>query len=157
MKRIFLLVFLFVFSSVARAAAVPPKVDHRGLVEIPGVLRAHTGHHWGAANLVVWGPNWQGYAQQDYAMKDLKKWSEGGATRVTGLLQYVGKGVRVDETLRPDKLGGNLCFDANFLTKEQADRAVRDFTARGWNAIRFHHIDVTPGNPNATMIYELAK
>ena len=111
MKRISLLAFLFssffVFSSVVRAAAVPPKVDNRGLIEIPGVLRAHTGHHWGAANLVAWGPNWQGYAQQDYAMKDLKKWSEGGATRVTGLLQYVGKGVRVDETLRPDKLDGN--------------------------------------------------
>ena len=40
-------------------------------------------------------------------------------------------------------VGGNLCFDANFLSKEQADRAVRDFVARGWNAIRFHHIDVT--------------
>ena len=40
-------------------------------------------------------------------------------------------------------VGGNLCFDANFLSKEQADRAVRDFVARGWNTIRFHHIDVT--------------
>ena len=40
-------------------------------------------------------------------------------------------------------VGGNLCFDANFLTKEQADRLVRDFVARGWNAVRFHHIDVT--------------
>ena len=40
-------------------------------------------------------------------------------------------------------VGGNLCFDANFLTKEHADQAVRDFVARGWNTIRFHHIDVT--------------
>ena len=40
-------------------------------------------------------------------------------------------------------VGGNLCFNANFLSKEQADRAVRDFVARGWNAIRLHHLDVT--------------
>ena len=40
-------------------------------------------------------------------------------------------------------VGGNLCFDANFLTKEHADQAVRDFRMRGWNTIRFHHIDVT--------------
>ncbi|MBQ7721683.1 MAG: hypothetical protein IJT64_02115 [Kiritimatiellae bacterium] len=48
----------------------------------------------------------------------------------------------------PDKkpvrfVGGNLCFDANFLSKEQADQAVRDFKVRGWNTMRFHHIDVT--------------
>ena len=40
-------------------------------------------------------------------------------------------------------IGGNLCFDANFLSKEEADRAVKDFVARGWNAIRLHHLDVT--------------
>ncbi len=40
-------------------------------------------------------------------------------------------------------IGGNLCFSANFLSKEEADRAVRDFVARGWNAIRLHHLDVT--------------
>ena len=40
-------------------------------------------------------------------------------------------------------VGGNLCFNANFLSKEQADQAVRDFVARGWNAIRLHHLDVT--------------
>ena len=40
-------------------------------------------------------------------------------------------------------IGGNLCFDANFLTKEEADRAVQEFVARGWNAIRLHHLDVT--------------
>ena len=40
-------------------------------------------------------------------------------------------------------IGGNLCFDANFLKKEEADRAVRDFVARGWNTIRLHHLDVT--------------
>ena len=40
-------------------------------------------------------------------------------------------------------VGGNLCFDANFLSKEQVRQAVRDFKVRGWNTIRFHHIDVT--------------
>lgn len=40
-------------------------------------------------------------------------------------------------------VGGNLCFNANFPSREEAARAVRDFKMRGWNAIRFHHIDVT--------------
>lgn len=40
-------------------------------------------------------------------------------------------------------VGGNLCFDANFLSKEQVALAVRDFKMRGWNAMRLHHIDVT--------------
>ena len=33
------------------SAPVAIKVDHRGLIEIPGVLRMNSGHHWGAANL----------------------------------------------------------------------------------------------------------
>ena len=40
-------------------------------------------------------------------------------------------------------VGGNLCFDANFLSKEEAKKAVRDFRMRGWNTMRFHHLDVT--------------
>ena len=40
-------------------------------------------------------------------------------------------------------VGGNLCFDANFLSKEECKAAVNDFRMRGWNTIRFHHIDVT--------------
>ena len=40
-------------------------------------------------------------------------------------------------------VGGNLCFDANFLSKEEAKKAVRDFRVRGWNTMRFHHLDVT--------------
>ena len=40
-------------------------------------------------------------------------------------------------------VGGNLCFDANFLSKEECKAAVKDFRMRGWNTIRFHHIDVT--------------
>ena len=40
-------------------------------------------------------------------------------------------------------VGGNLCFDANFLSKEECAKVVQDFVRRGWNTIRFHHIDVT--------------
>ena len=40
-------------------------------------------------------------------------------------------------------VGGNLCFDANFLSKEECKATVNDFRMRGWNTIRFHHIDVT--------------
>ena len=40
-------------------------------------------------------------------------------------------------------VGGNLCFDANFLSKEQCKAVVNDFVRRGWNSVRFHHIDVT--------------
>ncbi len=40
-------------------------------------------------------------------------------------------------------IGGNLNFDANFLSKEEVEKAVRDFKVRGWNTIRCHHIDVT--------------
>jgi len=49
-----------------------------------------------------------------------------------------------EKSAKPLRLvGGNLCFDANFLTKEQCQAAVGDFVRRGWNTIRFHHIDVT--------------
>ena len=40
-------------------------------------------------------------------------------------------------------VGGNICFDANFLSKEECRKVVTDFVRRGWNTIRFHHIDVT--------------
>ena len=40
-------------------------------------------------------------------------------------------------------VGGNLCFDANFLSKEGCKAVVNDFVRRGWNTVRFHHIDVT--------------
>ena len=40
-------------------------------------------------------------------------------------------------------VGGNLCFDANFLSKEECRTLVTDFVRRGWNTVRFHHIDVT--------------
>ena len=48
------------------------KVDHRGLLEIPGVLRGSNDHHWGAANLIAFGPGWQ-YSAQDWALADTQK------------------------------------------------------------------------------------
>lgn len=45
-------------------------------------------------------------------------------------------------TLRQRFVGANLCFDANFLTKEEADRVVADFVRMGYNTVRFHHTDV---------------
>ena len=40
-------------------------------------------------------------------------------------------------------VGGNLCFDANFISKEECKKVVEDFVRRGWNTVRFHHIDIT--------------
>ncbi len=40
-------------------------------------------------------------------------------------------------------IGGNLCFDANFISKAQVDQQVRHWRQMGWNTMRLHHIDVT--------------
>lgn len=45
-------------------------------------------------------------------------------------------------TMHQRFVGANLCFDANFLTKEEADRLVADFVRMGYNTVRFHHTDV---------------
>lgn len=37
--------------------------------------------------------------------------------------------------------GTNLCFDANYLEKPDADRLVRMLAATGYNALRIHHYD----------------
>jgi hypothetical protein len=47
------------------------KTDHRGLVEIPGILRTNSKTEWGAHNLVVRPKN--EWSAQDYCLKDLKK------------------------------------------------------------------------------------
>ena len=39
--------------------------------------------------------------------------------------------------------GINLCFDANYPTKEWAEKMADHFAALGYNAIRFHHYDGT--------------
>ncbi len=58
--------------SAGAATRASMKVDGRGLVEIPGVLRDNSDHHWGAMNLVAFGPGWS-YSAQDYALKNIQK------------------------------------------------------------------------------------
>ncbi len=52
---------------------------------------------------------------------------------------------------RPRLVGTNICFSANYLTKEAADKLARTFQLMGYNAIRFHHtdVDLVNGNWNA--------
>ncbi|HCE42674.1 MAG TPA: hypothetical protein DET40_03925 [Lentisphaeria bacterium] len=50
---------------------------------------------------------------------------------------------------RPVKLvGANLCFSANYLPKEEADKLARRFQLLGYTTIRFHHTDVDLINGN---------
>ena len=39
-------------------------------------------------------------------------------------------------------VGTNLCFGANYLGKETADKLAQKFRMIGYNAVRFHHTDV---------------
>ncbi len=39
-------------------------------------------------------------------------------------------------------IGSNLCYTANYLDKEGADRLAARFRAMGYNTVRFHHTDV---------------
>ena len=39
-------------------------------------------------------------------------------------------------------VGTNLCFGANYLPKETADKLAHKFRLLGYNAVRFHHTDV---------------
>lgn len=53
--------------------------------------------------------------------------------------------------VRPKLVGTNLCFSANYLSKEAADNLARTFRLMGYNTIRFHHtdVDLINGNWNA--------
>ncbi len=86
MSSVFAAMFAALITSTAMGQAgisLPMKVDHRGLIEIPGVLRQASGSHWGAANLVVFGPSW-GYAAQDYALKSIQRAGQGSDVTATG-------------------------------------------------------------------------
>lgn len=49
-----------------------------------------------------------------------------------------------EKTGKPVRLiGANLNFDANMMDKKLCDDTARDFRKMGYNAVRYHHIDVT--------------
>ncbi|MDA3799881.1 MAG: cellulase family glycosylhydrolase [Kiritimatiellae bacterium] len=50
------------------------RIDHRGLVKIPGILRTNSKTSWGAHNLVI-RPNNE-WSAQDYCLKNIKKSGE---------------------------------------------------------------------------------
>ncbi|MGI5867900.1 MAG: hypothetical protein ACOX9C_00450 [Kiritimatiellia bacterium] len=81
---------------------VAMKVDHRGLIEIPGVLRANSGHHWGAANLIVFGPSW-GYSAQDYALKNVQKTGGGNDITLNADLSVPGAKIKIEQTTKSIK------------------------------------------------------
>lgn len=83
------------------APAIPAtiRLDHRGLIEVPGVLRMASGQAWGAANLVVFGPSW-GYSAQDYALKNTQRKGKDDDLTVHGDLAVPGASVRVEQTAR---------------------------------------------------------
>ncbi len=84
------------FSFQAFAQNADMRVDHRGLIEIPGVLRGNSEHHWGAANLTVFGPTWN-YSAQDYALKNIKRTGNDTEMTLTGDLDVAGTKVRVEQ------------------------------------------------------------
>ncbi len=43
---------------------------------------------------------------------------------------------------RPKLVGTNLCFSANYLSKDAADTLAHTFKMMGYNTVRFHHTDV---------------
>ena len=81
------------------AVPMSVRVDHRGLIEIPGLLRMNSGHHWGAANLIVFGPSW-GYTAQDYALKNIQKTGGGDNQEIAGDLSVPGAKIKVKEVVK---------------------------------------------------------
>ena len=39
-------------------------------------------------------------------------------------------------------IGTNLCFDANYIPKEECDKLAEVFRRQGYNSVRFHHTDI---------------
>ncbi len=54
--------------------------------------------------------------------------------------------------------GANLCFEANYLPKEECEALAEVFRKQGYNAVRFHHTDIhmIRGVWNAQTSYEIA-
>lgn len=88
------------------------KVDHRGLIEIPGVIKGNDKSWWGAANLVVFGPGWS-YSAQDYAAKNRKKEAIVDAdnkvigVRVTSDMAAGGRNLKIYQEFTDATVGGN--------------------------------------------------
>ncbi len=104
-KAAFVVMFIGLLASAGVAQdgiPVSMKIDHRGLIEIPGVLRQASGSNWGAANLVVFGPSW-GYSAQDYALKNVQKTGKGNDLTLTGDLGVPGAKVQVTEVTKSVK------------------------------------------------------
>ena len=62
-----------------------------------------------------------------------------------GRLVPDGKGhlVREKDGKTVRLIGANLNYGANFLDKDLADKTARNFRRMGYNAVRYHHIDVS--------------
>ena len=54
-------------------------------------------------------------------------------------------------------IGANLCFDANYIPKEESDALAEVFRRQGYNSVRFHHTDIhmIKGAWNAHNSYEI--
>lgn len=54
-------------------------------------------------------------------------------------------------------IGANLCFEANYIPKEECDALAEVFRRQGYNAVRFHHTDIhmIKGVWNAQTSYEI--
>lgn len=54
-------------------------------------------------------------------------------------------------------IGANLCFDANYIPKEECDALAEVFRRQGYNTVRFHHTDIhmIKGAWNAQNSYEI--
>ncbi len=90
-----------------RAAEI--KLDNRGLVEIPGVLRADSTATWGANNLIL-KPN-GGWAAQDYCLADIK--SEGN--NVTALYKTNPKMNMTEKAVITKNSGGETEMTVSYL------------------------------------------
>ncbi len=68
--------FLLSLFSSAQEGMIPApvKIDHRGLLEINGLLRMNSESSWGASNLIVKPQG--GFAAQDYCLQNIKKTDE---------------------------------------------------------------------------------
>ena len=99
-------------------------VDHRGLIEIPGILRGNSDTHWGAANLVVFGPSWN-YSAQDYALKNIKRSGGEKEMSLSGDLSVGGTKVRVEQSSKMIKReDGGSALQMNWRIKNPDETAL---------------------------------